>query len=195
MILFHHLIGGPFSEIWPNMYITMQYHTVQAIIYQWLLSGIHPRNRMQEPYFLKWSLLALHMGQHPNLLRLQRRRLSQFIGNQFMGNPINPHLLEKKRKFLLKTTVQLPQDYTRRFGTPTWSPLYRQGDQYGGREDEEMRGPGYSAVSVCPDTSFHPAPIINPRNVMYLHWNILLSLAVELLCVHIWCSNVFHLCE
>ena len=73
---------------------------------------------------LKWSLLALHMGQHPNLLRLQRRRLSQFIGNQFMGNPINPHLLEKKRKFLLKTTVQLPQDYTRRFGTPTWSPLY-----------------------------------------------------------------------
>ena len=34
-----------------------------------------------------------------------------------MGNPINPNLLEKKRKFLLKTTVQLPQDYTRRFGT------------------------------------------------------------------------------
>ena len=118
---------------------------------------------------LKWSLLALHMGQHPNLLRLQRRRISQFIGNQFMGNPINPHLLEKKESFYLRQRFNSHRTYTRRFGTPTWSPLYRQGDQYGVREDEEMRGPGDSAFSVCPDTSFHPAPIINPRNVMYLH--------------------------
>ena len=125
------------------MYITMQYDTVvcnNAVPYRsshhlpvTVERNTHTQSNARTLH-LKWSFLALHMGQHPNLLRLQRRRLSQFIGNQFMGNPINPHLLEKKRKFLLKTTVQLPQDYTRRFGTPLWSPLYRQGDQYGGRE-------------------------------------------------------------
>ena len=93
------------------MYITMQYHTVvcnNAVPYRsshhlpvTVERNTHTQSNARTLH-LKWSFLALHMGQHPNLLRLQRRRLSQFIGNQFMGNPINPHLLEKKESFYLR---------------------------------------------------------------------------------------------
>ena len=143
----------------------------------------------------KMELVSITHGATPYLAQVIKAKDFSVYRESVYGESYQSKLTGNKRKVLLKTTVQLPQDYTRRFGTPTWSPLYRQGDQYCGHEDEEMRGPGHSAVSLCPDTSFHPAPVINPRNVMCLHWNILLSLAVELLGVHIWRSDVFHLCE
>ena len=67
-----------------------------------------------------------------------------------MGNPIYPNLLEKKESF-----------YVRQRFNSNRTILAGLGHQYGRRyivRDEEIRGPGHSAVSVCPDTSFHPAP-------------------------------------
>ena len=62
-----------------NMYITMQYDTVvcnNAVTYRsshhlpvTVERNTHTQSNARTLH-LKWSLLALHMGQHPNLLRL-----------------------------------------------------------------------------------------------------------------------------
>lgn len=112
-----------------NMYITMQYDTVvcnNAVPYRsshhlpvTVERNTHTQSNARTLH-LKWSVLALHKG---NTLICSGYKGEGFLS---LSGILSIQIYWKKRKFLRKTTVQLQQDYTRRFGTPTWSPLYRQ---------------------------------------------------------------------